>query len=89
MQTIVFPWLVTVVLHESPARLGIAQMSLMAPAILFTRLGGAVADRADCRRLLVRGHLLVALRPRCSSCTRRCWPTLLTLAAGPGLMLAR
>jgi len=35
MQTIVFPWLVTVVLHESPARLGIAQMSLMAPSILF------------------------------------------------------
>ena len=32
MQTIVFPWLVTVVLHEPAARVGIAQMSLMAPA---------------------------------------------------------
>jgi MFS family permease len=31
--------------------------------ILFMLLGGAVADRADCRRLLVRGHLLVALPP--------------------------
>lgn len=63
MQTIVFPWLVTVVLHESPARLGVAQMSLMAPSILFMLLGGTVADRADCRRLLARGHFLVALPP--------------------------
>jgi MFS family permease len=63
LQTIVFPWLVTVVLHEPPARVGIAQMSLTAPAILFMVLGGAVADRADVRRLLVRGHLVVALPP--------------------------
>jgi len=63
MQTIVFPWLVTVVLHESAARVGIAQMSLMAPSIFLMLLGGAVADRADCRRLLVRGHLVAALPP--------------------------
>lgn len=63
MQTIVFPWLVTVVLHEPAARVGIAQMSLMAPSILFMLLGGAVADRADCRRLLVRGHVVAALPP--------------------------
>ena len=63
LQMIVFPWLVTVVLHEPPARVGLAQMSLMAPAILFMLLGGAIADRADCRRLLVRGHLFVALPP--------------------------
>jgi MFS family permease len=63
LQTIVFPWLVTVVLHEPAARVGIAQMSLMAPAIFLMLLGGAVADRADCRRLLVRGHLVAALPP--------------------------
>ena len=63
MQTIVFPWLVTVVLHEPAARVGIAQMSLTAPSIFLMLLGGAVADRADCRRLLVRGHLLAALPP--------------------------
>ena len=63
IQTIVFPWLVTVVLHEPAARVGIAQMSLMAPSILFMMLGGAVADRTDVRRLLVRGHLVVALPP--------------------------
>jgi MFS family permease len=63
MQTIVFLWLVTVVLHEPAARVGIAQMSLTAPSILFLMLGGAVADRTDVRRLLVRGHLVVALPP--------------------------
>jgi MFS family permease len=63
MQTIVFPWLVTVVLHEPAARVGIAQMSLMAPSIFLMLLGGAVADRADCRRLLVRGQLLAAVPP--------------------------
>ena len=63
MQTIVFPWLVTVVLHEPAARVGIAQMSLMAPSIFLMLLGGAVADRADCRRLLLRGHLVAAVPP--------------------------
>lgn len=63
MQNIVFSWLVTVVLHEPPARIGVAQMSLMAPSIFLMLLGGAVADRADCRRLLVRGHLVAALPP--------------------------
>src|SRR5262249_17476519 len=63
MPTIVFPCLVTVVLHEPAARVGIAQMSLMAPSIVFMMLGGAVADRTDVRRLLVRGHLIVALPP--------------------------
>src|SRR5262245_47600167 len=63
MQNIVFTWLVTVVLHASAGRVGIAQMAIMAPAILFMMLGGAVADRTDVRRLLVRGHLLVAAPP--------------------------
>lgn len=63
MQNIVFTWLVTVVLHESAGRVGIAQMAIMAPTILFMMLGGAMADRTDVRRLLVRGHLLVAAPP--------------------------
>jgi len=52
MQVILFPWLVTVVLHEPAARVGIAQMSLAAPSIVFMMLGGAMADRADLRQLL-------------------------------------
>jgi hypothetical protein len=47
IQMILFPWLVAVVLQESAQRVGIAQMAVMAPAIVFMLYGGAVADRAD------------------------------------------
>jgi MFS family permease len=63
MQNIVFTWLLTVVLHEPPARVAVAHMSRMAPATFLRLVGGAVADRADGRRLLVRGHLVSALPP--------------------------
>jgi MFS family permease len=63
IQVIVFPWLVAVVLQEPAQRVGIAQMAMMAPAIAFMLLGGAVADRGDCRRLLLRYHVLAALPP--------------------------
>jgi len=63
IQMLVFPWLVAVVLREPPQRVGIAQMAMLAPAIVFMLLGGAVADRADCRRLLLRYHALAALPP--------------------------
>ena len=43
MQNIVFSWLVTVVLHEPPARVGVAQMSLMAPSIFLMLLGVPLA----------------------------------------------
>jgi MFS family permease len=63
MQMIVFPWLVAVVLKEPAQRVGIAQMAVMAPAMLFMLLGGSVADRGDCRRLLLRYQLLATLPP--------------------------
>jgi MFS family permease len=63
IQMIVYPWLVAVVLREPAQRVGIAQMAMMSPAIVFMLLGGAVADRGDCRRLLLRYHALAALPP--------------------------
>lgn len=63
LQTILFSWLVAVVLRESADRVGIAQMTLMAPSILFMLLGGAIADRADCRTLLVRYQLVAIVPP--------------------------
>ena len=62
LQTILVSWLVAVVLQQSADRVGIAQMTLMAPSIVFMLLGGAIADRADCRTLLVR-YQLVAIAP--------------------------
>ena len=63
IQFVIFPFLVTQVLHEPAARVGIAQMSLMAPALLFMLLGGTVADHGDARRILIRVHFLSALPP--------------------------
>jgi MFS family permease len=63
IQMIVFPWLVAVVLDEPAHRVGIAQMTMMAPAIVFMLYGGAMADRADCRRLLLGYQLVAAVPP--------------------------
>lgn len=63
LQFVLFPWLVAVVLQAPPHLVGIAQTALMAPSILFILLGGAVADRNDGRRLLIRYHLLCAVPP--------------------------
>jgi len=63
LQFVLFPYLVAIVLQETPARVGIAQMSLSAPAIIFMLFGGATADRGDPRTILFRIHLLAALPP--------------------------
>lgn len=63
LQFVLFPFLVTFVLEVSPALVGIAQMSLSLPAILFMLLGGATADRGDPRTILFRIHLLAAVPP--------------------------
>lgn len=63
IQFVIFPYLVTQVLNESAARVGIAQMSLMAPALFFMLLGGTVADHGDARRILIRVHMIAMLPP--------------------------
>ena len=61
MQTILFPWLVVVQLHEGAERLGLAQMCTQLPAIFLILFGGVLADRMDARKILLLGHLLAAL----------------------------
>lgn len=63
IQFVLFPYLVAQELHESAARVGIAQMTLMAPSLLFILLGGTVADHGDVRRILMRVHALAAVPP--------------------------
>jgi len=59
--TVMFPWLIVVVLHESPERVGIAQMITQLPALFLLLFAGLIADRIEQRRILVVTHLLVAL----------------------------
>jgi MFS family permease len=52
VQVVLFPYLVRVVLHESAIRFGLAQMCLQLPTTLLILFGGALADRADNRRIM-------------------------------------
>jgi MFS family permease len=63
IQMVLFPWLVAVVLHMDAFAVGVAQMAIMVPALLFLPLGGLVADRGNPRRLLLRYHVFYALPP--------------------------
>ncbi len=63
IQQVLFSWLAAIVLHMDAFAVGIAQVALMAPGILFLPLGGLVADRGNPRRLLLRYHFLYALPP--------------------------
>jgi MFS family permease len=50
---VLFPYLVAVYLHESPERLGLAQMASQLPMLLLILWGGLLGDRVDQRRLLI------------------------------------
>ena len=50
MQSVVFAWLVTLVLRELPERVGFAQMMLGLPTMLLILLAGVLADRIGPRR---------------------------------------
>ncbi len=56
-----FPWLIVVVLHESPERVGIAQMITQLPGLFLLLVAGLIADRFEQRRILIVTHLLVAV----------------------------
>lgn len=54
-------WIVAELLHQPADRLGLVQMCLMGPSILFMLWGGTVADHGDMRRQLLICHGLAAL----------------------------
>ena len=45
IQMVLFSWLAAIVLHMNAFYVGVAQVALMAPGILFLPLGGLVADQ--------------------------------------------
>ena len=63
IQTVLFPWLVVVLLQETPERLGLAQMSLQAPIMFLIIAGGIFADRFNRAHILSICHLLAAVPP--------------------------
>jgi MFS family permease len=63
LQSVIFAWLVTMVLQESAEKVGFAQMAFLLPATLLMLLGGSLADHFGGKRLAVIGHLLAATAP--------------------------
>jgi MFS family permease len=63
IQSVMFSWLVTIVLHESPQKVGVAQMSLLVPATLLLLVGGSLADHFGGRRIAALAQSAAMLPP--------------------------
>ncbi|WP_438950846.1 MFS transporter [Porticoccus sp.] len=61
LQIILFPWLLVGVLNETAERVGIAQMALMLPQLLFVLWGGVLSDNRHPGQHLFRLYLLYNL----------------------------
>ena len=61
LQTVLFPWIVVGVLGEDAHRLGLAQMAVMIPNLLFILVGGALSDSRHLGTHLSRLYLFYAL----------------------------
>ena len=53
VQGVMFAWLVTMVLHETPQMVGVAQMAMLVPVMLLMLFGGGVADALGGRRIAI------------------------------------
>src|SRR5262245_34644355 len=60
MATVIYPWLVVVLLHEPADRVGVAQMAAQLPALVFILFGGVFGDRLDQRRMVIWMHILTS-----------------------------
>tara|TARA_R110000868_G_scaffold10429_10_gene51270 strand:- start:2089 stop:3276 length:1188 start_codon:yes stop_codon:yes gene_type:complete len=63
IQGVMFPFIITIVLHESSTWVGFAQMMTMLPMLVFTLFGGALADRVDLRKHLMRLQIIQMVPP--------------------------
>jgi MFS family permease len=51
MQSVVFSWLVTIILNETPDKVGLAQMAYLLPGTIFILIGGSIADQFGGRKI--------------------------------------
>ena len=63
MQSVVFAWLVTIVLREPAENVGWAQTALLLPGMLFILLAGSLADRVGPDRQAMWAQLFAAIAP--------------------------
>lgn len=63
IQSVMFSWLVTMVLRESPEMVGVAQMCLLLPGTALILIGGSYADRFGARRVALWAQSLAIVGP--------------------------
>ena len=63
LQNVMFAWLVTMVLRESPTMVGLAQTAMLIPATLFMLVGGSFADRTGGQRVAFVAQSVAVLPP--------------------------
>lgn len=61
LHTVLYPWLVVGVLEQSPSRLGLAQLAVLLPNLLFILPGGVISDRRHRGSWLSLLYLLYSL----------------------------
>jgi len=61
LHAVLYPWLVVGVLNESPSRLGLAQLAVLLPNLLFILPGGVISDRRHRGTWLSRLYMLYTL----------------------------
>lgn len=63
IQTVLFPWLITIELGLGASELGVGQMALQIPGLFLILIGGFLADRFSAKKMLMSLHLVAALPP--------------------------
>ena len=63
IQSVMFAWLVTMVLRESPEMVGLAQMTLLLPGMLLILVACSYSDRFGGRRIAMSAQSVGALAP--------------------------
>ncbi len=63
IQTVLFPWIVTIQLGLGATELGIGQMSLQLPSLFLILIGGFLADRFNAKHMLMGLHVVAAIPP--------------------------
>ena len=63
VQGVMFAWLVTMVLNQSPELVGVAQMAFLLPGTLLMLVGGSLADQFGARRVLLLSQGFAVLPP--------------------------
>ena len=63
IQSVIFTWLITIVLHTEPELVGFAQMAMLVPATLLMLVGGSLADYYGGKRVALLAQSCAAAGP--------------------------